>query len=49
MYCIFGYKHNGENEEKEELEVLAAAWRQLGFLAPKKVQEVSLESVEWMQ
>lgn len=46
---MFAYEHNGENEEKEELEVLAAAWRQLGFLAPKKVQEVSLETVEQIQ
>lgn len=28
---MFGYKYNGENEGKEELEVLAAAWRQVGF------------------
>lgn len=46
---MFGYKHNGENEEKEELEILAATWRQLGFLAPKKVQEVSLETAEQTQ
>lgn len=46
---MFGYKHNGENEEKEELEVLAAVWRQLGFLAPKKVQEVSSDTVEQIQ
>lgn len=46
---MFAYEHNGENEEKEEREVLAAARRQLGFLAPKKVQEVSLETVEQIQ
>lgn len=46
---MFVYKHNRENEEKEELEVLAAGWRQLGFLAPRKVQEVSLEAVERIQ
>lgn len=30
---MFGYKHKGENEGKGELEVLAAAWRQLGLLS----------------